>query len=629
MWGILRATIGMAAGTVVGNALSSTANQGLNNIINPFMLPLRYAANNFARTLCPDMGAMLPSFTLGTIDEVNFNKILALNNIAFAGADDNKWTAAFSKQWRRVVDAALPKLSLSELYYLLYSEQITKQEFMDLAGKYRFSFGHADHINKLFLPKFDQGVIATNYFRGRTSEADTIDSFSRMYGCNKADATKILKGMQFVPPPTDVLRFVVKDVYDPEQIAKLGLDAEYDTVKDAIPWANAVGLQQETEIIYNGKKMTRDVLKDYWVSHWQLMSPTQGYIALQRLRPNRIDRYIGKIPGLKPFEFDQLNALLKSNDYVPEQRKWLAASSFTMVGRIDLRRLFESNSIDAGELYERYQDAGYAPVDARLLTDYSVEEKKRKDDDKKDKEANKKYSKYASEVYASYSEGVIGRTLAYNSLAMVGFDPDTVESNLNAIDLGINRKRVSTYVKMVKREMFLGLYTGQEAYIQLVQGGLQDLRANQYVIQWQRELSMPRRIVGINTVLDWLKRSLINFPDAKSRLEKLGLSNADTLLYLEQAKQDIDKKIQIEQVNIQRTEKQQAKEVEALFRQMQSATRQAQAQLRTYSSPAIMKRWLKEGLIDWQVVEDRLRFLGIPDTDISRYKSEMIPNEEE
>lgn len=629
MWGIVRGAIGIAAGTAVGNALGNTAQQGMQQFINPLLLPLRYAANNFARTLFPDMSAMMPVYQMGMIDEVNFSKILAFNNIPLLNADDNMWTASASKQWRRIVDANLPKLSLAELYYLLYSQQITKQEFLDLAGKYRFSFGHAEHINKLFLPKFDQGVIATNYFRGYTKETPTLEAIQRMYGCNRDDAEKVLKGFQFVPPPTDVLRFIVKDVYDDAQIKLLGLDDEYDTVAPGIPWANAAGITKDTTIEYEGKKITRDILKDYWISHWQLMSPTQGYVALQRLRPNRIDRYAAKVPGLKPFEFPQLNALLKSNDYVPEQRKWLAASSFLMVGRIDLRRLYESDTIDDAELYERYQDLGYAPIDARLLTDWSKEEKRKRNEDKKDKEANKKYSKFASEVYASYMAGAISRGTAYNSLLVRGFDEETVLSNLDAIDLGINRKRVETYVKMVKREMFLGLYTGQEAYVQLVQGGLQDIRANQYVIQWQRELSLPRRMVGVNTILDWVKRGLINFPDAKSRLEKLGLSNSDTLLYLEQTQQDIEKRIQIEQINIQRTEKQQQKEIDAFFKQLQSAQKAAQAQLRTYSSPAIMKRWLKNGLIDWGTVEERLRFLGIPDADIVRYRQEMIPNEEE
>ena len=169
---------------------------------------------------------------------------------------------------------------------------------------------------------------------------------------------------------------------------------------------------------------------------------------------------------------------------------------------------------------------------------------------------------------------------------------------------------------------------GQGGNQKYEKGGLQDVRANQYVIRWQRQLSRPRRMAGINTILDWVKRGLMSFIDAKSRLEKLGVSNADTILYLESAQQDIEKKIQLEQTNLARTEKQQQAEVATLFRRMQAEAKAAQAQLRTYSSPAIMKRWFRQGMIDWRTVEDRLAFLGIPPQDIERYRKEFMPNEE-
>ena len=170
--------------------------------------------------------------------------------------------------------------------------------------------------------------------------------------------------------------------------------------------------------------------------------------------------------------------------------------------------------------------------------------------------------------------------------------------------------------------MFLGLYTGQEAYEQLTFGGVEGYRASQYVIQWQRELDRPRRVASTNTIMEWLTDGLINFQDASNRLNKLGFSNADTLLYLQSAKMDIDKKILMEQIAQQRTENQRIKETERLFRQQVSDQKASQAQLRTYSSIPTMKRWYINDLLDWPSVFDRLQFLEVPLSDINRYKEE-------
>lgn len=624
---LIAAAIGIGA-AAVGNVLGNVTQQGIQQFINPLLLPARYAANFGVKSLAPDMAAILPAYQMGLFNDDSFERLLGVNNIPFRDLEGNEWNKAYAKSWKKVVSASLPKMSLAELYYLMYSQQVPKETILELVKNYKFHDGHAEHVNKLFLPKFDQGVIFTNYFRGFTSEPQTVKYVQRMYGCNETDAQKIVNSSQFVPPPTDVLRFVVKDVYDPVQIDKLGLDAEYDTVASAIPWARSAGISKDTTIKYNGETITRDILRDYWISHWQLMSPTQGYIAMQRLRPNRLFRYNAQIPGLKKFDFDELSALLKSNDYVPEQRKWLAATSFNQIGRIDLRRLFESDAIDKEELKQRYMDAGYAEIDADILAKYSDDDKKKKKKEKEDKDAIKNYGKFASETYTAYLVGAISKQVAYNALAMRGFDPDLITANLEAIDLKINRERVQQLVKMIKDEFFLGLYTGREAYEQLYQGGLQQERASQYVIRWQRQLSRPRRMAGVNTLLDWVKRGVMNFTEASSRISKLGFSDGDTLLYLEGTKQDIEKRIQLEQVNKARTDKQQQKEVEQMFRQMQANARQQQAQLRTYSSPTIMKRWIKQGTITWDKVAERLEFLGVPPDDIKRYKAEMMPDEE-
>lgn len=615
---LLGAGMAAVAGAFGGALLSNAAS----SLINPAMLPGHYKSNDQFRSLLPGVPDILNAYILGDMTQNNAGILLGLNNIGLFNGGVGINGKEKEKAWSDILKSMMPRLSMEQLIYCYYSGIIKPEDWPSITENMQVKGKHLPPMYDMLYAKFDFGIIMNNYFRGTWDETETYKRIRRLIGCGEDHAKEIVKSQQYIAPPSDLLRFVVKDVFDDTQIQALGLDAEYDTVAKAIPWASALGIPKETKIKYNGQEVTLDMLRAYWISHWQLMSPTQGYNALHRLRPNRISRYNQAIPGLKPFEFDQLNALLKSNDYVPEQRKWLAASAYTLLGRIDLRRVFESGEIDETELNERYQDAGYAKVDADLLTRYSVNEKEKKKELEDEKRAKKVFSKKVAEVYLAYEIGAIGKDAALTSLLILKVDETEAIANLDAIDLRINRKRIQQYIKMVKDEMFLGLYTGQEAYEQLTFGGVEGYRASQYVIQWQRALSRPRRVASVNTVMAWVKDGLMNFADASSRLEKLGFSNADTLLYLQSAKMDIDKKILMEQIAQQRTENQRIKETERLFRQQVSDLKASQAQLRTYSSIPTMKRWYINYLMDWGTIFQRLQFLGVDMTDINRYKEE-------
>lgn len=592
------------------------------SIIDAALLSTKYESQAKWPHVLPSPGDLTEAYFGGTLSEHNYSELLRQQGITWKRQPIDKFAEVGKFAWENVIASKMPKLSLEQLVYLYYSGSITQDKFNELKQYYKYNDNFIKEFMKLNHPKFDLGTILNMHFRGFVGTDNAMKAIRRFYGCSDTDASSILKSQQYIAPPTDLLRFVVKDVFDPDQIKALGLDAEYETVAAANPWARALGIPPVTKITTETGDHELDMMKAYWIAHWQLMSPTQGYTALHRLRPDRLFRYAKNVPGLKPFEFTQLNALLKSNDYVPEQRKWLAASSYNLLGRIDLRRTFNSGMIDEEELFQRYQDAGYAEIDAQLLTDYSVEEKRKKDELEQEKKDRKAYGKKIAEVYASYEAGAIDKQLAVSSLIQMGVDEDEVVSNIDAIDMRVNRKRVQQYIKMVYDEFMLGLYTGQEAYEQLIFGRVDGIRANQYVIQWQRKLSRPRRVASTQTIIDWVKRGLMSFPDASSRLAKLGFSNADTLLYLESAQMDIDKKIQMEQIALQRTQNQLAKETERLFKQQVADHRSQQAQLRTYSPIPTMKRWYINDLLDWGSVYQRMKFMDIPDVDINRYKEE-------
>lgn len=605
-----------------GKPIIDMAGTTLASWIDAVTLPLKYEINYKQRTQLPSVADGFEAYLTGNMSRPGFDELCAFHNIPNMNDKKDIFQKVGAAAWSNVFNSKIPRLPMESIIYLYLSGVIKKPEADDFLKKYAFNKDQLNALWSMLEPRFEPTVTLNNFYRGWWSDETVVPLLRRQFGCSKTDAEILLKSSQFTPPPSDIIRFAVKSVYNKDEIKEFELDAEYDEIGEAKAWANAVGITDKTKVKYGGKEYERDILRDYWIAHWDLMSPTQGYQALHRLRPHRLSRYNKGLPNLKPFEHKQLGILLKMKDYVKPQRDWLQAISYNNLGRIDLRRLFNDNTIDAKELSEQYYDLGYNEADTKLLVDWQIDEKKRKDDDKEKKKLAKNYGRLIAETLAGYEEGSINRDSAFNTLSMMYDDADRAFNEMSAIDIRVNRKRIKQYILMVKNEFFHGLYDGLAAYTELVVGGVADIRANQYVIRWQRELDRPRRIVGITTVLDWMKRALITVENAKKRLETLGLSNADTLLYLQQANQDIQTSLAIESAKKAKSDKQRISESERLLDRLKQQGREAQAVLRSYSPLSAMKRWLQLGEITPNEVHERMTFLGIPNADQQRYFDE-------
>lgn len=613
--------IGAAAqggAAIVGNVFG----QAVASVTNPIMMYSKYEANQIAQSGMPELSWCVQAYLGNRINEDALGFAFNVANLPLFGKKDNQFQKFSGEVINQYIESLLPKMSLEQLLYCYYSGIITKDDWNKLASKFRVKGDNLRPLMDVTYAKFDLGIIINNYNRGSWDKNETISRIRKFTGCYEEHAVDILDNSRFLPPPGDLLRFAVRDVYDKDAIARLGLDQEYDLIKDIIPWAKAQGIGEATIHDGHDKPITRDILKDYWLAHWQLMSPTQGYEALHMLRPSRMGRYASIVPDLKPFDFGELNYLLKANDYVPEQRKWLAAISYGHFQKRDLRNIYNEDLISDDELKEQLLDTGLIPDDANVLAQWYKETKDKKKKDDKLKEAKQKYGKVYSELLKAYEIGSISRAEAIERGIYYIPDEELVTGDINAIDIRINSTRVKYFVKMVKDEFFLGLYTPQEAYVQLVAGGLTDLRSNQYVILWQRQLSRPRRLASVNTVVDWLKRGIIGFDDARSRLNNLGLSNADTLLYLESANMDIQKAIQVENNKRAKSDKQKAQEAERLMRQARQQKKTLITELKSYSGIAQMGKWLLLGEITLLEVIERMRFMEVPEADIDRYLTE-------
>ena len=140
-----------------------------------------------------------------------------------------------------------------------------------------------------------------------------------------------------IPPLSDMIRFAVREVYDPQARQSLGLDADYPQA-----FTSAAAMHG----------MTDEYARQYWAAHWRLPSAMQGYRMLWR----------GEISEA------QLSGLLKALDYPAIWRERLQAIAYLVPGRIDLKRMLRHEILNREQVKAGYQRLGYTPADAEYLT---------------------------------------------------------------------------------------------------------------------------------------------------------------------------------------------------------------------------------------------------------------------
>lgn len=188
------------------------------------------------------------------------------------------------------------------------------------------------------LPSAEQGF--EMFHRGELSGAQ-LDGLLKALDYAPTWRSKLRTLSQRIPPITDMIRFAVREVYDPAQRAALGLDANYPAAFTA-------------EAALHG--MSEERARQYWAAHWRLPSAEQAFKMLHR---GVIDE-------------PQLLGLLRALDYPALWRSRLNDIAYLVPGRIDLRRMFAAGIIDRAELVRGYGRLGYAPPDAQRMADLAA-----------------------------------------------------------------------------------------------------------------------------------------------------------------------------------------------------------------------------------------------------------------
>lgn len=233
-------------------------------------------------------------------------------------------------------------------------------------------------LTRSFIPASETIALLNRGKIDRTAARDQLMA----QGLAGEDADRVLELREFLPPPTDLIRFAVREVFTPDIAQQFGLDQDFPPQFGEL--ARLLGI-------------TEEVAHWYWMGHWDLPSPGQGFTMLHR---GVIDQ-------------PTLERLLRALDVMPFWRDKLVDIAYLVPGRIDLRRMFKAGTIDRARVLRGYLDIGYAPDVAELLTQFAVDEKH---------EAERELTK--AEVLTFYREREIDAAVATDILGSLGYEED-------------------------------------------------------------------------------------------------------------------------------------------------------------------------------------------------------------
>lgn len=205
-------------------------------------------------------------------------------------------------------------LEVNSIIVLKLRGRISPAEFELLMRLHGIGMHEANILLELSMVKFPSDVVGPAWLR----DPDKFGHFwDEVKGLGIDDEhIELIKEMTWrFPMVQDVIRWVVKEVYNPDIYKEFRQDEEYPEVAEAD--ARAAGIKPEW-------------LRKYWIAHWDLPSPGQGFDMLHRGVVNE----------------DQLNRLLKALDVMPFWRDKLTEIAWNLPNRIELRMMARYGLVD-------------------------------------------------------------------------------------------------------------------------------------------------------------------------------------------------------------------------------------------------------------------------------------------
>lgn len=380
---------------------------------------------------------------------------------------------------------------LDTLISMAYKKQIGMSDYESLSKQIGFD-------SQISIPAFnaakrllDAGDYITLWRRGKIEESDLNESLSllQMTDIDIANAKKVT---EYFPSPLDLVRFAVREVYTEAIVETYGL-------KEDIP---------QTFITEGAKAgLMKDQAENYWASHWDLPSTTQGFEMLHR----------------DIIKEDDLKTLLKTLDVMPYWRERLIQMSYNPLTRVDVRRIHAMGLLNDDRLYKAYKDIGYNHDNAEIMVNFT-----------KAYNADEGSGLTRAIIIKSYKTGMITEAQLKDFLLGFGYAEDVANFWVDYTNYEIGLAKAESLKKEREAMYKAGAITADQLRQDLERQDLPSTYVDQAVVELDavevEKIKMPTR----TDLTDWLKLEIIDKDYYIERMQEIGYRDLDIDFYLQE-----------------------------------------------------------------------------------------------
>lgn len=370
------------------------------------------------------------------------------------------------------------------------------------------------------------------YRRGELTREKLIQRARERGVVTEAHVGEWLKLAEWVPSPPDVMRYMVRDVFDDDVVKAEGLDTDFELKlygkggrRDDAPaakWLRAHGLDESAA-------------RWEWRAHWQAPSNTQVFDGLHRLREDRpeVKAWDRKYPQWTPgapmppddprppvVTMDDARKLLQVNDMYPAWVERVLATSYLPMNATDAQAAFLADTMDAAELERRYLDIGYDRPTAARKVKIQVDLKARR-------VANLSGVWTIRKIVSAYKEGALTRFAADGLLAPQMTDAKQRADLLDGADAELDSDWRRAKLARIRRSYMVGETDEKKTVGALIGMNIGAQKAQTIVDKWTEEKNGRLREPTAMKIIKWVRQKIMTPDEGWERLLTLGYMATD------------------------------------------------------------------------------------------------------
>ncbi|MHC1599653.1 MAG: regulatory protein RecX [Candidatus Methanospirareceae archaeon] len=335
-----------------------------------------------------------------------------------------------------------------------------------------------------------------------------VDNDLRLYGYDPQERDRIVEASKFMPTLSDLLQWMAKEAFEDDMARELGLDEEFpEKFKE---YCRRLGIPEE------------DALR-YWRAHWSSASWTQMAEAFHR---ERAEAYPRGMHDVVEQEWQRKWDIFYRQVEMPKfYRDLLTKITYSVITRVDARRMYEMGFLTEEELTAIFIANGYRKEDAERMTQWVKTEVQRyaEEDLRGLTRAN---------VDKLYRLGLINDDQYVDLLTKIGVGRDTAEYYLELLKHDIFRELYEARINAIKRKYQKRIITRDEAYKSLVDMGIDAEQAGIYLDAWEEGLVEETRKLTKEDVIKAWKARIFDGSKAYQKLREIGYSHDDAITLL-------------------------------------------------------------------------------------------------